>query len=683
MNQPNKSKAQQHSASEAVEVKPQAVTTQGNAYNTVIPFNRLRLSAANVRRSGRDTATYRLGIQALAASIHSTHQQTGQGLLQNLVVHANGEFFDVAAGGRRFDGLTLLVEQGVFAAEYPVACLVIDDEAVTAASLTENVKREAMHPADEFDAFKSLTEQGWSIDRIADAFGVSTLVVERRLKLRAAAAPLIEEYRLGELTTEQLIALCATDDHSRQMEVWNRLRDQRWNNDPAALRRAVIETEVEAGKDSRVAFIGGVEAYQQAGGAVRRDLFAEDGQGAFLSDGALLDVLVEAKLQVLADQLQAEGWGWAEVWPKFDYTRFDRLGRAPIKISELSAADSAQLEALDIELAHVQAALDELDDQDDAQTLKLEQRCDELETENLALQASREGYAPEVMAHAGVVVSFSCGTLRVDRGLVRAADRADIASALGDGEKVAGGRETEPAGCKGNSLSAALRRSLLGHRNLVAQFGTATNADAAKILLVCKFITDVRHDWNGAPSDLSIGNGAGSRTSCPITDEDGLAKQEEFTAIGDQLIANLPKDNADLWDALAALSDAQLDTLLAFAVARSVSLSTEPRALTDKYVQALGLKMEDHFVPTVANYLGRVSKDLIIEALTEAQKIESDADRSALLTMKKAALAAEAQTRLAGTGWVPSLIRTAQAKPETSKGKAKVKQGAKAVTAKA
>ena len=82
-----------------------------NAYTTVIPFNRLRLSAANVRRTGRDTAKYRTGIKALAASILSIHKQTGQGLLQNLVVHVNGEFMDVAAGGRRYDCVALLIDR--------------------------------------------------------------------------------------------------------------------------------------------------------------------------------------------------------------------------------------------------------------------------------------------------------------------------------------------------------------------------------------------------------------------------------------------------------------------------------------------------------------------------------------------------------------------------------------------
>jgi len=85
--------------------------------------------------------------------------------------------------------------------------------------------------------------------------------------------------------------------------------------------------------------------------------------------------------------------------------------------------------------------------------------------------------------------------------------------------------------------------------------------------------------------------------------------------------------------------------------------------------------MADHFAPTASNYLGRVSKDLIIEALVEAGKIGGDDDRNALLAMKKGALAQEAESRLAGSGWVPSLIRVQSAKPAPKK---REKAGSKA-----
>ena len=53
----------------------------------------------------------------------------------------------------------------------------------------------------------------------------------------------------------------------------------------------------------------GVESYKAAGGAIRRDLFADDNGGVYLIDSALLDQLAHAKLQAQADDLRARGLG--------------------------------------------------------------------------------------------------------------------------------------------------------------------------------------------------------------------------------------------------------------------------------------------------------------------------------------------------------------------------------------
>ncbi|NWC89991.1 ParB/RepB/Spo0J family partition protein [Pseudomonas reactans] len=643
-----------------------------------IPYNELRRGASNVRRTGRESAAYKAGIEALAASILATHQQTGQGLLQNLVVHIVGDNKDVAAGGRRYDAIGLLIDRGDFVETYPVPCLIIGDEGITAASLTENVHRSAMHPADELDAFMALTEQSWTIDRIADSFGVTPLVVERRLKLRAASPALLEEYRADLLSTDQLIALCATDDHERQMSVWNRVKGQYYGNDAKSLRRAVIETEVDAVTDKRVKFIGGVEVYEKAGGLARRDLFAVQGEGVILEDVALLDSLVNAKLQEHAEALRTEGWSWVEVWNTFDWSNYHRFGSAPTIKVELPAAIQEQLAVVAVKQEEVAAAIEELTsgtdsltDEEDAQLDALNERMDELEEETVNLSVQAEAYAPAVMEHAGALVAYDYGDIRLYRGLVRASDRANVDALLEDGQQITGGRETESAGRKPDALSDALRRSLLGHRNMAAQVATSKNADAAKVLFVCKFVAGIRRTTATVPTDMGVSNGYGTRTYCTITDNAGLAKEAEFIALGDALTENLPKDPVELWDAVAALNSADLDALIAHAMARSVSLSEKADGLSAKYLEAISLNMADHFTPTVENYLGRVSKDLILEALTEAGKVADEADRAALLAMKKTALANEAETRLAGLGWVPRLIRTETLESATSKSRKK------------
>lgn len=640
-----------------------------NAYNADIPYNRLRRSESNVRRTGLKLQKYQDGVKRLAASILATHKRTGRGLLQNLVVHVNGDFMDVTAGGRRYDAIGLLIGNGDFEPDYPTSCLVIGADSATSASLTENTEREAMHPADEYDAFMQLNiVEGWSIDRIADEFGVSKLVVERRLKLRSAAPALLDDFREGKLTTDQLIALCSTDNHALQIEVWNRVCEQNFGSSPFQLRKAVISTEVDE-SDDRVAFIGGVEAYEKAGGLLRRDLFSQGGASAILADSALLDSLVDKKLQDHADELNTEGWGWVEVWPKMDHTAFDRLGRAPTQKLELTEDDAAKLLVLEQTLAQLNTQISSTPDEVVCE--ELSEQHDTLVEEIERLEASQKGYSSAVRQHAGAIMYYSYGNVRIERGLVRTSDRENLIAVLDEGQRVSGGRETESAGRKADAMSDALRRSLLSYRNLAAQRATASNPKAAKVLLICKFVAESRQLRNAAPTDMCITSGYGTRTDCTITDDEGKVKEAAFTEMGAALIEHLPQDLDALWDALVTMKDADLDKLLAFTIARSVSLSFELDGLSAKLVQTLEIDMADHFEPTAANYLGRVPKDFVIQALRDVDRINGDQDRDALLAMKKGQLAKEAESRLAGTRWVPELIRSQADKPQSKKRAAK------------
>ena len=61
------------------------------------------------------------------------------------------------------------------------------------------------------------------------------------------------------------------------------------------------------------------------------------------------------------------------------------------------------------------------------------------------------------------------------------------------------------------------------------------------------------------------------------------------------------------------------------------------------------------------SYLGRVTKAHIVEAVTEG--VSEDAARR-IGDMKKPDMAQAAEQLLAGTGWLPASLRTAQAEPE-------------------
>ena len=170
-----------------------------------------------------------------------------------------------------------------------------------------------MHPADQFMAWRDLIEKGADIGEIAARFGVAESTVRKRLALARVSPRIFSLYREGALDLETLQAF--TDDHALQERVWEGLAD--WQRDnPRSIREALTESDVPS-HDRRVRFVG-LEAYEAAGGAVRRDLFEHE-DGGFVQDVALLETLVRQKLESIAEALKEEGWNWTE-------TAFLRLG---------------------------------------------------------------------------------------------------------------------------------------------------------------------------------------------------------------------------------------------------------------------------------------------------------------------------------------------------------------------
>ncbi len=69
------------------------------------------------------------------------------------------------------------------------------------------------------------------------------------------------------------------------------------------------------------------------------------------------------------------------------------------------------------------------------------------------------------------------------------------------------------------------------------------------------------------------------------------------------------------------------------------------------------------WIPTVDNYLGRVTKARIVAAVSEAR--DNEAARS-IAHLKKGEMAEAAQTLLVGSGWLPEPLRTPRRATPTS-----------------
>ncbi|MGK9171544.1 ParB/RepB/Spo0J family partition protein [Inquilinus limosus] len=438
-----------------------------------IPLSKLVPSAQNVRRTGREA-----GIDELAASI------AAHGLLQSLSVRPvlDGEGaetgkYEVIGGGRRLAALKLLVKRRQAPKSAPVPCIIVGGEGEEL-SLAENVVRENLHPADQFEAFKRLAdEHGLGAEEIAARFGMTPQAVWQRLRLGAVSPKLMQVYREGGLTLEQLMAFAVTEDHARQEDAFARLS---WNREPAHIRRMLTEGHVSA-RDRRAVFVGAA-AYEEAGGVIVRDLFTEDGGGWF-EDAGLLDQLVLEKLERVAEEVRAEGWKWVEVY--IDYPYAHGLSRAYPQPVELTPEDQARLDALSAEWDELAQQYDGIDDLPE----EVAARLDALNAEIERLSAQQHAYDPDVIARGGAYVVLSHdGATRIERGFVRPEDEPeteedavpaaeDAGTDETDGETVTDEDEGDHDADK--PLSDTLVRDLMAHRTLGLRIALGESPDVA------------------------------------------------------------------------------------------------------------------------------------------------------------------------------------------------------------
>src|SRR5712664_752956 len=392
-----------------------------------IPFNKLVLSASNVRRIRPDQ-----NIDELAEDI-ARREDLVQGLNVRPVLDADGNetgMFEVPAGGRRYRAIERLVKAKRFPKDGLVPCIVRDPSTKILAeddSLAENVHRVALHPLDQFRAFVDMREKGMSDEEIAVAFFTTAQVVKQRLRLASVSPVLCEIYAKDGMTLEQLMAFAITGDHARQEQVWDNVSRSGFD-EPYQIRRMLTENTVRA-SDRRALFVGLV-AYEQAGGPILRDLF-EDDDGGWLQDVPLLDRLVTDKLKTEAEVIAAEGWKWISVAVDFPYGHNHGLRELEGTPVDLTIEEQKTIDTLNAEHDRLEAEYQDTDELPDA----VDQRLGEIEAALLAFEDRSVVYDSADILLAGVFVSIdSEGRLSVDRGYVRPEDEAPVgAPEIGQG----------------------------------------------------------------------------------------------------------------------------------------------------------------------------------------------------------------------------------------------------------
>jgi len=616
----------------------------------LIPLSKLRPSSQNVRKSGGTS------IPELAASIARV------GLLQNLnvVLAPDGEHYEVVAGRRRLAALKLLVKRRKLAKDFEVPCLLVADAAARTVSLTENVQREAMHPADQFEAFADLVAEGRPIEDIAADFGVTPLVVQRRLKLANVSQRLLADYRTGAVTLEQLMALAITDDHAAQEAAF--YESPQWQRSPEALRDHLTHEEIDASRDALANFVG-VQTYEKAGGAVRRDLFADEENGIFLTDATLLESLAKERLATVAEQVQAEGWGWVDVAPRATYADLHQFQRMRSKRREPSKAEAKRIAKLEAQQRKLQDRLDdENEDMTDEQAQAMQDEMDSLCNELEAFERTLVVYPPRGMATAGAVVSLDhMGGVIVHRGLLR----EEQAKALREQERDRHSADDEAEEGSGRqeaklTISEKLVKRLSAHRTAALQAEVARHPHVALVAVVHRLALRVIHDAHyGSP--INITANPQDRLEQYAPDEAEAPAAVGMRQVREAWGKRLPSDPDALFAELLAMPQQELLSLLAVCVGFTVTAiaSREDQAPAAALAQAVGLDMQAWWTPTAAGYFDHVSKAKALEGV----QVFASGEVNRLGKLKKAQIASEAERLAAGTGWLPAMFRAPEVTP--------------------
>ena len=655
-------------------------TTQKIALSTSrdIPFNKLVLSQTNVRRVKAGVA-----IEELAEDI--ARRTLLQSLTVRPVLDGDGNetgMYEIPAGGRRYRALQLLVKQKRLPKTAPVPCIVrAADTDVSAEedSLAENVQRAPLHPLDQFRAFMALREKGQSEEEIAAAFFVSVNVMRQRLRLAAVSPKLLDVYAEDAMTLDQLMGFTVNPDHERQEQVWEALQHSH-NKEPFHIRRLLTKGAVRA-SDKRAQFIG-MEAYEQAGGTILRDLFEPD-DGGWLQEPPLLEKLVAEKLEREADAIRAEGWKWIEVVTELPYGYGHGLRQLSGREVPMTGEEAATRDTLQAELDDLEAEYAEAPNMPE----EIDRRLGEIETALEALDERPVVYEPDDIARAGAFVSIdSTGASRVERGYVRqedelpiADDEEDESNASDRRRMTSSGEESdadeepvdEPEEDDGNRpLSDRLMTELTAHRTLALREAVANDPDIALRAILHALCLKLFYHY-GFDSCLEI-----EAKSVLFGHTSGLADTLAAKAIDARhkaWDAQMPEDTGDLWDMLAELHSDSQQALFAHCVGLTINAvyqpyDRRPKALrhAGRLASAVTLDMASAgWKPTADAFLGRVTKARILDAVREA-KGEKAAERIA--NLKKVEMAKEAEQLLDGTGWLPEPLRTAGMGNATPKG---------------
>lgn len=626
-----------------------------------IPLNKLVASPRNVRKRSDPVADAELKASVAA-----------HGLLQNLVVREGKKGqYEVEAGERRRKALLGLAEDKHLARTLPIMCLVLDgDETqVREASLAENFHTLKMNPADEAQAFASIIESGATPEDVARRFGLTVRFVEGRLRLASLAPVIFEALAAGEITLDMAKAYGATSDQAIQARVYDEVVQSCYRTSPDSIRRMVLNSTVR-GSDPRAKLVG-KDAYLAAGGRVDRELFDDEENESWL-DVALLENLANAKMEEAAAVLAAEQ-GLAWVKPTLDvYVSHDLvegLHRVPVPPRVFTDDELVRIEELDAAY-DAQAVILEDEDASEDDTRIASEEIERIDAEIAAIRDRPVEIDADIKRESGMILTL--GRDGVPTLQPQYFTETLVVSASEDGavEVVSSGSGDKPARA---AMSQRLVDELAMQRRDVLALHVASDPALALDLFVFILADADTYRWASSPG-LTIRGSAASGPAHGFEAKDAAATAaiaelrgglDESWRAGDSI--------AERFDLFRRLDDEARSAWLGWVVGRTLEASlnvsgNRGNCFHDHLGQLTGIDMAGWWRPTAANYFDRVSKAVILEALTD---VGGPTLASRFLASKKGELAASAERIFAGNfitevevkeralAWLPAAMRFA------------------------
>ena len=554
-----------------------------------ITLNKLIISPDNVRT----ISTTKRADKELLAGIQS------QGLIQNLVVKpaSSKGLYEVIAGARRFAALKVMLDNQEIKKNYLVPCKIHTGENYAEISLSENVNRAEMHPADEFAAYQKMVDEGSSIKDIACQFGTAQTSVKQRLKLAGVSPLIMQAFKNDDLSLDCVMAFTVKDNHEDQDACFKALEPHKLS--PYAIKNMLLNDCISA-RDPLALFVG-LKAYKKAGGNTTIDMFSNE---THLQNSTLLFSLAQTKLDEVKSELLAQQWKWVEYQLEGtpNLTGFHIIKATPTNVPE----------ELTTQIHRLTKRSSELDDIDfDDWTDELEKEYDDIDVKLESLENTVNEYAifrqEDIQIGGCIVYIRHDGQVAIEKGLVKREDWKKQKTITNESDV---NDENDSVDTVSDAYPQTLQQDIQLYKQQIIKSKLAADAEYAQDLLTFTLSRKLLLDgWFNSSLGIQVNK---SDQETKLNDLSQTMAGQALSDIYRELKLDFLREETDLacFQVFRALDKKDKSAISAYVTAIMFTLS-EPA--TDNHIaNDLQIEYANMWRPSNENFFARLRKEKLL-----------------------------------------------------------------------